>query len=254
MIASDLLKPLSGVRHGFFNRIGGVSSGIYESLNCGLGSGDDIDKVRENRLRVANKLETEQDSPLTVRQIHSNRAISVDNVWTLDQNPEADGIVTATRGLAIGVLTADCAPILFCDAEAGVIGVAHAGWRGAKTGIIESVLDAMKGLGAKRHQIYVAIGPTLSQKAYEVGAEFVAEFLHDDEKNQKFFVKSGKNDKAHFDLPDFCMHRLLEANIAKTDSLGLCTYENESLFFSYRRSVHRGEVDYGRQISAILLM
>jgi YfiH family protein len=254
MIVSDLLKPERTIGHGFFTRLGGVSEGLYESLNCGLGSHDKKEKVHENRSRVTAKLGNGLSGPLTVYQIHSSRAVVANKVWAPDQAPEADAIVTATRGLAIGVLTADCTPILFCDSEAGVIGAAHAGWRGAKTGIIDGVIETMEKLGAAKERICAAVGPAISQKSYEVGPEFAASFLQADMNNRQFFLRLGTDDRPHFDLPGYCTQRLRDAGVTQIDSLGLCTYENESLFFSYRRSVHRGEADYGRQISAIVLM
>lgn len=254
MIQSNLLKPERTIRHGFFSRLGGVSGGIYESLNCGFGSNDEKAKIRENRSRITAMLGGGQDGPLTVHQIHSNRAIIADRPWAPNEAPQADAIVTAQRGLTIGILTADCTPILFCDPEAGVIGAAHAGWRGAKTGIIGAVIEAMEKLGARKETVCAAVGPAISQKSYEVGPEFAALFLQEDVDSQQFFVRFNTDENPHFDLPGYCVQRLSDAGIIKIDSLGLCTYENESLFFSYRRSVHRGEADYGRQISAIVLM
>ena len=254
MIVSDLLENLGGIQHGFFTRRGGVSKGIYDSLNCSFKPDDPLQNVQENRLRVAAKLGIEHAAPLTVRQVHSNRAIVADTAWTSNEAPEADAIVTATRGLPIGVTTADCTPILFCDAEAGVIGAAHAGWRGAKTGIIETVIDVMETQGARRARICAAIGPTISQNAYEVGPEFESAFLNDDEVSSRFFMQFDANGKPHFDLPAYCVERLSNAGVVRIDNLGLCTYQNESLFFSYRRSVHREEEGYGCQISAIVIM
>jgi YfiH family protein len=254
MIASDLLKHQTDVRHGFFTRRGGVSEGIYHSLNCGFGSGDASQNVRKNRLRVAAKLGIGEAGPLTVRQVHGNRAVVADSAWQQEERPEADALVTAERGLGIAILTADCTPILFADAEAGVAAAAHAGWRGAKTGIIEATIEAMEGLGARRERIHAAIGPTISQKAYEVGKEFQNAFLEDGDANGTFFARASGSGKPHFDLPAYCGQRLSQAGIGIVDDLGLCTYGNESLFYSYRRSVHRGETDYGRQISAIVLM
>jgi YfiH family protein len=253
MIVNDLLKDQDGIRHGFFTRRGGVSEGVYRSLNCGFGSSDAAEKVQENRERVAAKLGTEREKLLTVRQVHSSRAIVADAVWLPGEQPEGDALVTTARGLAIGALTADCTPILFSDSEAGVVGAAHAGWRGAKGGIIEAVLGTMEKLGARRDRILAAIGPTISQSAYEVGEEFRDAFLADGAGNETFFARLGGG-KPHFDLPGYCRQRLASAGIEKVEDLGLCTYENESLFYSYRRSVHRSEQDYGRQISAIVLM
>lgn len=254
MIVSDFLKEQSGIRHGFFTRDGGVSGGIYTSLNCGFGSDDEAGNVRENRIRVAAKLGTVRDQLVTVRQVHSNRVVVADTTWRPDAAPEADAIVTQVPSLAIGVLTADCTPILFADPEARVVGAAHAGWKGAKAGIIGAVVDAMQGLGARRERICAAIGPTLSSAAYEVGPEFETAFLADDAANAKYFARSSADVRPHFDLPGYCRDRAVKTNIAFVEGLDLCTYQNESLFFSYRRSTHRGEADYGRQISAIVIM
>ena len=252
MIVSDFLKEQSGIRHGFFTREGGVSSGIYASLNCGFGSGDEHEKVRENRARAAAKLGTSRAELVTARQIHSSRVVVADASWLPEAAPEADAIVTRTPSLAVGVLTADCTPILFADQDATVVAAAHAGWKGAKAGIIDAVIEAMEDLGARRDRICVAIGPTISAAAYEVGPEFEAAFLGDDAANAKYFSTPEK--RAHFDLPGYCRDRAQAAHVAHVEALGLCTYQNESLFFSYRRSVHRTEVDYGRQISAIVIM
>lgn len=254
MIVSDLLKEQDNIRHGFFTRQGGVSTGIYESLNCGFGSGDRAEAVRENRIRVGAKLGIEHSNVLTVRQVHSSRALVADKGWVQDSLPEADAIVTAEPGVGIGVLTADCTPVLFCDAAAAVIGAAHAGWRGAKGGVIESVIEEMENLGASRERICAAIGPAISQQAYEVGEDFRENFLAEDKSNAAFFTDGGKNGKPHFDLPGYCQKRLTLAGIESIEQMGLCTYGDESLFYSYRRSVHRGETDYGRQISAIVIL
>lgn len=254
MIVSDLLKEQDNIRHGFFTRQGGVSSGIYESLNCGYGSDDDAASVRENRMRVAAKLGIEHSKVVTVRQVHSNRALVADMDWKQENRPEADAIVTAERGVGIGVLTADCTPVLFCDATAGVIGAAHAGWRGALNGVIESVIEEMEKLGARRERIFTAIGPAISQSAYEVGVDFRENFLAENVSNSAFFKDTGKTDKQYFDLPGYCQKRLTLAGIEAVEQMGLCTYGDESLFYSYRRAVHRGEADYGRQISAIVIL
>lgn len=254
MIVSDLLKEQDNIRHGFFTRQGGVSTGIYESLNCGYGSGDKAGSVRENRMRVAAKLGIEHSNVLTVRQVHSSRAVVADMGRKQGDLPEADAIVTAERGVGIGVLTADCTPVLFCDAAAGVIGAAHAGWRGALNGVIEAVIEEMEGLGARRERICAAIGPAISQSAYEVGKDFRENFLAADKSNAGFFRELSKNGKPHFNLPGYCQMRLTQASIGSIEQMGLCTYGDESLFYSYRRSVHRGEADYGRQISAIVIL
>ncbi|WP_088348720.1 MULTISPECIES: peptidoglycan editing factor PgeF [Rhodomicrobium] len=254
MIVSDLLKEQTGIRHGFFTRQGGVSEGIYASLNCGLGSSDDPCKVIGNRALVAAKLGTVPDRLITVYQVHGRDAIVADAPWSPANAPKADAIVTATPGLAIGVLSADCTPLLFADAEARVVGAAHAGWRGAKAGVIDSAIGAMEGLGAKRERICVAIGPAISQAAYEVGPEFQAAFTDDNADNSRYFAPRGESGRRHFDLTGFCYDRALAAGVASVENLGLCTYADDSLFYSYRRSVHRKEPDYGRQISAIVIM
>ena len=254
MISSDLLTDHARVRHGFFTRQDGVSEGIYASLNCGFGSDDLAENVAENRRRVASRLGVAAARLVTVRQVHSPKVITAEDVWTPDEAPEGDAAVTRVRGLAIGILTADCTPILFADAEAGVIGAAHAGWRGAKSGIIEGVVHRMEQLGADRERIRAAIGPAISQNAYEVGAEFEEAFCSGEPANRAFFTARTAGGKPHFDLPAYCREALKRAGLRYIDSSELCTCENESLFFSYRRSVHRGEGDYGRQISAIVLL
>ena len=250
---STALQSQDGVRHGFFTRQGGVSSGIYSSLNCGLGSKDDPVNVAENRTRVAEILGTEPDRLLTLFQVHSAKVIVAKKPWALDGAPEADAVVTKVPGLAIGVLTADCAPILFCDAEARVIGAAHAGWRGALSGIVESTVEAMVGLGATPGRIAATIGPAISQRAYEVGADYVERFLAEDSDAGPFFADDPDSGEPHFDLTGYVAERLAKAGVAAITDLGLCTYCDETRLFSYRRSQHHGELDYGRQISAILL-
>jgi YfiH family protein len=254
MIVSDVLKEQSGIRHGFFTRQGGISNGIYASLNCGFGSGDKADTVRENRARVAGKLGTGPAELVTVRQIHSSRVVVAEAPWRPEAAPEADAIVTRTPSLALGVLTADCTPILFADPQARVVAAAHAGWKGAKAGIIDAVVETMEGLGARRDRICAAIGPAISAAAYEVGPKFEAAFLADAAANGKYFGRAAPGERPYFDLPGYCRDRAHEARIAYVEALSLCTYQNESLFFSYRRSIHCGEPDYGRQISAIVIL
>jgi polyphenol oxidase len=254
MIESGILADGAGViRHGFFTREGGVSEGIYASLNCGLGSADGREQVAENRARVALRLGGDPARLISAHQVHSARALIADAPWP-GAAPQADAIVTHTPGLAIGVLTADCAPVLFADHEARVVGVAHAGWRGALSGVIEAALDAMESIGARRDRIHAAVGPCISQAAYEVGREFRDGFLQTGAANAAFFKSGADEYHFQFDLPGYCLKRLQEAGIARCESLGLCTYESESLFFSYRRSSHRSEGDYGRQISAMLIL
>ena len=253
MLSASSLASLDGVRHGFFTRQGGVSSGVYASLNCGPGSRDDAANVTENRARVAEILGAEPSRLITVFQKHSADAVVTDKPWKEGKIPEADAIVTAKPGLAIGVLTADCAPVLFCDGAAGVIGAAHAGWRGALSGIVEATVEAMRKLGARPEHITAVIGPTISQDAYEVGADFVERFLADEPESAAFFLTDEGSGEPHFDLPAYVGERLARAGVGSIADLGFCTYCEETRLFSYRRSQHHGEEDYGRQISAILL-
>jgi hypothetical protein len=250
-LAADNLKA-AGVAHGFFLRTGGVSEGIYGSLNCGRGSADGKDRVEENRARVAARLGAAPGRLTGPKQAHTAKALIVTTPWKPGEAPEADAVVTNVRGLAVCVLTADCAPILLADPEAGVIAAAHAGWKGAKGGVIESAIEAMESLGARLDRISAAIGPAISQAAYEVSPEFKAAFLADGETNGQHFAQPGGG-KPHFNLPGYVRERLRSKGAGSIQDIGACTYENESILFSYRRSVHRFEADYGRQISAIML-
>jgi hypothetical protein len=252
MLSAPGLAAIGGVRHGFFTRRGGVSGDIYASLNCGPGSRDAAENVAQNRARVAELLGAEPNCLLTLFQKHSPEVVVADKPWkTL---PEADAIVTSKPGLAIGILTADCAPVLFCDAEARVIGAAHAGWRGALSGIVEATVEAMETLGASPKRIVATIGPAISQKAYEVGAEFVDQFVAKEPESASFFATDEGSGEPHFDLAGYVGARLERAGVGTIADLGLCTYCEESRLFSYRRSQHHGEDDYGRQISAIVLV
>lgn len=254
MIESELLRDQTGgIRHGFFTREGGVSQGIYASLNCGLGSMDAREAVLENRARIAGRLGAAEGRLLTVHQVHSPIAVIAEEPWP-SAAPKADAIVTRTPGLAVGALSADCAPVLLADRQARVVAAAHAGWRGAIGGVIEATLETMERLGAQRGRISAVIGPTIGQDAYEVGREFRTTFEEEDSANAAYF-KTGA-DEAHFqfDLPAYCLKRLKRAGVKQCESLNLCTYANESLFFSYRRSSHAREPDYGRQISAIVIL
>ena len=239
---------LSGVRHGFFTRKGGASSGVFEGLNCGPGSSDQDEMVKINRSRAAEHLGAGADRLLTIHQVHSADVILADAPIDAPL-PRADAIVTKTPELVIGVLTADCQPVLFADREAGVVAAAHAGWKGALAGVLEATIDAMEMAGATRDRIAAVIGPSISQRAYEVGPEFLDRFLDDDPDNQRFFA-GGEGDRVHFDLPSYGLSRLRMAGVAASWT-GHCTYTDESRFFSYRRSVHRKEADYGRLISSI---
>jgi YfiH family protein len=240
----------AGVAHGFFTRAGGVSEGTYAALNCGLGSQDDPNAVRENRARVAAHLGA--GSLITAHQVHGTLAVVAEEAWAQDARPKADAIVTTRRGLAVGVLTADCAPVLFADGEAGVVAAAHAGWRGALSGILESTIAAMERLGASRRRIGAAVGPCIGQEAYQVGPEFEQAFLQEDQGNARFFVRPEPGARPHFDLAAYAWHRLERAGVA-ANQISKCTFADTAAFFSYRRSRALGEPDYGRQISAIVL-
>jgi polyphenol oxidase len=250
-LSSENLQA-GGLRHGFFLRTGGVSEGVYASLNCGRGSNDAKDRVEENRARAAAQLGVTSAALIGPRQIHSARAVIARQVWEPGSAPEADAIVTDCPGLAIAVLTADCVPVLLASPEAGVIAAMHAGWKGAKAGIVESTIGAMQSLGAKPAQIVAAIGPSISQAAYEVGLEFETAFLAETRANAKYFSRT-PGAKPRFNLTAYVKDRLLRCGAVSIQDTGLCTYENESILFSYRRSTHKTEPDYGRQISAILL-
>ncbi len=249
--ASSLVSP--NIRHAFFTRAGGVSSGIYDSLNGGIGSNDAPENVTENRARMAAALGVAATHLVSCYQIHSPNVVVAAAPWTRETAPRADAIVTRVAGLAIGVSTADCGPILFADADAGVIGAAHAGWKGAFTGVLESTIAAMEKLGAARARITAAIGATIRQPSYEVGPEFVTRFTDADAANARFFRPSRKEGHAMFDIAGYVRMRIAGAGIAQIDDLGIDTYADEARCFSYRRSVHRGESDYGRLINAIAL-
>lgn len=248
-LRSDLL---SGVPHGFFTRQGGVSGGIWAGLNCGAGSKDDAEAVAENKARVAAAMGVAPERLLFLHQVHSDRVLTVEGPWGRDAAREADGLVTAEPGLALAALAADCMPVLFHDPQAGVIAAAHAGWRGALGGVLEATLDAMEGLGADRGRVRAAIGPCISQAAYEVGPEFLDDFTMDDPEATRFF-SGGPNGRPMFDLPGYGLRRLREAGVGEAEWLGHCTYRDEARFFSNRRAVHRKEGDYGRLCSAIAL-
>lgn len=258
VLQSEELSRARSINHGFFTREGGVSSGHYGTLNVGYGSDDERTSVAENRRRIAGHLGArfqgrQITDVITPHQIHSADVVSVEAPFPPGQAPKADALVTRTAGLAIGVLTADCTPVLFADATVGVVGAAHAGWRGAVSGILGNTVEAMVQLGASRSRITAAIGPVIRQNAYEVGPEFKSQFMDQSPGNDRFFTIPPGRERDHFDLPGYC-HACLEGlGLERIDDLGLCTYENESLFFSYRRQTHRGEPDYGRQIAAIVV-
>lgn len=253
MLQAASLCALGRVRHGFFTREGGVSDGVYASLNGGPGSDDVPANVAENRARMAAALGVAPDRLVTAYQIHSSDVVTIDRPWRPHERPRADAIVTAVPELAIGVTTADCAPVLFAEETAGVIGVAHAGWRGAACGVLEATIAAMERCGASRARLSVALGPTIRQANYEVGPEFVARFSAQDASNERFFRPSARPQHALFDLPGYIAARLAAAGICRFEDLGHCTYADPTRFFSYRRSTHRNERDYGRHVSAIAL-
>lgn len=241
---------LAGIRHGFFTRRGGASSGVFSGLNCGYGSSDQAEIVAINRARAAAAMDVKPDQLLGVHQVHSATAVTVDG--PMSEKPRADALVTATPNLALSVLTADCQPVLFADIEAGVIGAAHAGWRGARDGVLEATVEAMEGLGAKRQDIIAVIGPTISQRAYEVGPEFLESFLDDDPDNGRFFI-AGKGDRLLFDLPAFGLAALRATGVGHAEWTRHCTYSDPDRFYSYRRTTQVREADYGRLIAAITL-
>ncbi|MEQ8269079.1 MAG: peptidoglycan editing factor PgeF [Parvibaculum sp.] len=253
MLTAKPLEVVPHVRHGFFTREGGVSKGIYAALNCGLGSNDDRGAVLKNRASVARALGVEPENLVTVHQIHSPDVVEVTSPWTWEDAPQADAMVTTASGIVLGVLAADCAPVLFADKKARVIGAAHAGWKGALTGVMDTTIEAMEKLGATRGNIAAAIGPCISRDAYEVGPEFRARFLDADAENVKWFGASEKPGHFMFDLPGYAEARLHAADIGAVALLGHCTYRERARFYSYRRATHRNEPDYGRQISAIVL-
>lgn len=252
MLTAETLEHQPGLRHGFFSRQGGVSQGCFASLNCGLGSADDTEAVRENRGRAMRQLDLPADALLTCFQVHSPTAVTVTDPWAETDRPRADALVTDRRGVALGVLTADCAPVLLADPEAGVIGAAHAGWKGALAGVIETTVAAMQALGARRRRIAAAVGPCIGWDSYEVGPEFPLAFLAQSADNRRFF-KPGSGDRQHFDLRAFVAWRLAEAGVGMLAVDPGDTLAEEGRFFSYRRSTQRREPDYGRLLSAIAL-
>ena len=253
MLQALSLDTLPRIRHAFFTRVGGVSEGVYSTLNGGVGSNDAPDKVAENRARMATVLGVAPEHLLTPYQIHSPDVVVADAPWTREDRPRADAVVTRRPRLAIGVSTADCGPLLFADSEAGVIGAAHAGWRGALTGVIDATIAAMEKLGADRGRIVAALGPTIRQPNYEVGPEFVQRFLAADAGNARFFSASERAGHSMFDLTGYIADRIQRAGVANFEDLGLCTYAEPERFYSFRRSTHLSEPDYGRHINAIAL-
>lgn len=252
-LQSETLAPLSAVRHAFYTRRGGVSEGIYDSLNCGLGSGDVRDAVIENRRRAMAFLDLPEAALATNFQIHSPDVMVVDKVWPRDERPKADAMVTRTPGVALGILTADCAPILFADETARVIGAAHAGWRGAISGVAEATVAAMTKLGADIGRIRAAIGPCIAQASYEVGPEFPGPFLARDRDHARFFTPSPRLGHFMFDLSGYLELRLKAIGIGEIETVARDTCAEADMFFSYRRTTLAGGKDYGRGLSAIAL-
>jgi YfiH family protein len=247
------LSALPHIRHGFFTREGGVSDGIYASLNCGPGSGDAIPKVMENRTRAAKTLGAALESLVTCYQIHSANVVIIDKPWTWKEAPQADAVVTKTPGIALGILAADCLPVLFADAQAKVIGAAHAGWKGAISGVCENTISAMEKMGATRANIVASVGPGIAQNSYEVSAEFYERFFTESGTNALYFKPSDRADHYRFDLKAYVAGRLKAADISRNNVLAEDTCLDENRFFSFRRATLRKEPAYGRQISAILL-
>ena len=249
-IAKWTSAALGGVPHAFFGRQGGVSTGLYAGLNVGLGSDDDRDAIAENRRRVVDAV-LPGATLVSPHQVHSPDVVSVTAPFADDARPPADALVTATPGLLLGIVTADCVPVLFADREAGVVGAAHAGWKGAIAGVTDRTLDAMAALGARRDRIGCAIGPCIARASYEVDQGFVDRFLADDPENERFFAEGTRPGHAQFDIEAYVAARLAAAGVTRIEMLGQDSYAQPDLFFSYRRSCHKGEPGYGRQISVI---
>lgn len=253
-IEAPELSAHAGVRHAFFTRVGGVSEGLYATLNGGLGSQDAPERVAENRARMCAQLGLMPDRLVSLYQVHSADVVTVEAPFAGPERPKADAMVTRVPGLALGIATADCGPILFADPENGVVGAAHAGWKGALTGVIGATVTAMEALGARRSRIVAVLGPTIGQASYEVGPDFIARFRSEAPGLERFLGPGTEPGHAQFDLPGFILARLVEAEVGEAKALNLCTYADPERFYSYRRTTHRGESDYGRLISAVTLV
>lgn len=251
MLTASSLAEIPGLHHGFFTRSGGHSSGLYDSLNCGLGSGDDRKVVLKNRATCAEALGASPNHMVTVHQEHTAKAVTAIEPWTPEDAPVADGMATDQPGLALGVLAADCVPVLFADADAHVVGAAHAGWKGAFTGVLETTIERMVELGARRPSIVAAIGPCIGAKSYEVGPEFIETFISANPDNAAFFAASAREGHSYFDIGSYVQTRLSVAGVLSVERIIADTYVEPDRFFSYRRSCHREEPDYGRQLSGI---
>jgi purine-nucleoside/S-methyl-5'-thioadenosine phosphorylase / adenosine deaminase len=253
LLQARSLAVLPGVRHAFFTRAGGVSEGVYASLNAGVGSGDDPQRITENRARMAEALGVGPDRLVSVYQVHSPDVVVAEEPWPPEARPRADAVVTNRPGLAIAASTADCGPVLLADATARVIGAAHAGWRGALAGVTDATIEAMERLGARRARIVAAIGPMIRQSNYEVGPEVVDQFLYEEPDNRRFFAPSARVGRAMFDLAGYIAARLVRAEVMSVEDISVCTYADADRFYSYRRMTHLGETDYGRHLNAIAI-
>lgn len=245
-------RALEGVRHGFLGRRGGVSGGVCAGLNVGLGSNDEREAIRKNR-RLAVEAVAPDARLVTLHQVHSADAVAVTVPWSDESRPRADAMVTDRRGLVLGILTADCAPVLLADAQVGVVGAAHAGWKGALGGVVETAVREMERLGARREHISAAVGPCIARRSYEVDESFLRRFAEAEPENERFFSAGREEGRHQFDLEGFVLSRLAAAGVTRTEALGEDTYSQPDRFFSFRRATHRGEPDYGRQISLIAL-
>lgn len=252
-IRADTLDDLPGIAHGFFTRQGGVSRGPFASLNCSLSGADDPDAVRQNRANVAVSLGCRDDALVSLHQVHGRKVVTVDQPWPLDRRPQADGMVTRRPGIALGVLAADCGPILLADAQAGVIGAAHAGWRGTLDGVAEATVSAMVDTGAKTESITAVLGPCIAQDSYEVGATFRDAFLAEDDRSERFFRLHPTTGRPHFDLKACILDRLSRAGVTRAVALPFDTYADPERFFSFRRTTHEGGGPFGIAIAAIVL-
>ncbi|CUW37296.1 conserved protein of unknown function (Multi-copper polyphenol oxidoreductase, laccase 4-255) [Magnetospirillum sp. XM-1] len=254
MITLSALNEFVRIRHGFFTREGGVSEGLYASLNCGPGSSDKPDAVRENRRRAMALLDLPEEALVTLYQTHSSDVVKVKTPWEPGDAPKADALVTDQPGVALGILTADCAPVLFADGKSGIIGAAHAGWKGALGGVLENTVATMVEMGARKPKIVAAIGPCIGHRNYEVGPEFPAPFLAEAAENADFFAPSPAKPGHHlFDLPGYISRKLSRLGVHEVTRVPADTLRDEARFFSYRRATLRGEADYGRQLSVIML-
>ncbi|SDG37919.1 peptidoglycan editing factor PgeF [Roseospirillum parvum] len=253
MITVSALNGISGVRHAFFTRDGGVSEGVYASLNCGPGSDDEPRRVAENRTRALSRVGLKPDRLVTLFQEHGTEVVTVEAPWPEAERPHADAMVTRQPGLALGILTADCAPVLLADGEAQVVAAAHAGWKGALSGVLEATVDAMLAQGAKKERIIAGIGPCIALRSYEVGPDLIARFKAEDPASDDYFAPSRRDGHALFDLPGYVARRLSRHGVTEVMPTPCDTYREANRFFSYRRATHNQEADYGRMLSVVFL-